>query len=85
MKKFELIHIIDNKEQEDKLTDLARRCKTLNGWTESDLLQFAVNAMPMNKIWLAFLEDIIIDLEQSQLPENQLLSPMQEQQQHRSH
>ena len=46
MKKFELIHIIDNKEQEDKLTDLARRCKTLNGWTESDLFQFAVNAMP---------------------------------------
>ena len=65
MKKFELMHIIDNKEQEDKLTDLARRCKTLNGWTESDLLKFAVNAMPMNKIWLAFLEDIIIDLEQS--------------------
>lgn len=66
MKKFELTHIIDSPEQEQKLVELARRCQSLNGWTESDLLQFAVNAMPMHKIWLTFLEDAVIDLEQSQ-------------------
>lgn len=66
MKNFELTHIINNNEYEAKLTDLAQRCKDLNGWSEKDLLQYAVNAMPMEKIWLAFLEDMVVDMEQTQ-------------------
>ena len=28
----------------------------INGWLEQDILQFAVNAMPMTKVYLDFLE-----------------------------
>lgn len=63
MQVYELTHTIDNEEWESKLTDLAERCKALNGWTEKDLLQFAVTSMPMYKVWLMYLEDIVIDME----------------------
>lgn len=56
MKYIELTHIIDNKEQEEKLSKLAKRYEAINGWSEKDILQFAVNAMPMTKIWLEFME-----------------------------
>ena len=56
MKSIELTHIIDNKEQEEKLSKLAQRYKAINGWSEKDILQFAVNAMPLTKIWLEFME-----------------------------
>lgn len=64
MQTYEIAHIIDNKEWELKLTELAKRCEKINGWTEKDLLQFAVNSMPMYKVWLMYLEDIVIDKEQ---------------------
>lgn len=65
MKFYEITHIVDDAEWESKLNELAHRCKNLNGWSEKDLLQFAVTAMPMYKIWLIYLEDIVINLEQS--------------------
>lgn len=65
MQFYEIQHIIDNKDWESKITNLAERCKDLNGWTEKDLLQFAVINMPMYKVWLMYLEDFVIDLEQS--------------------
>ena len=65
MQFYEISHIIDNEEWENKLSDLARRCKELNGMGEKELLQFAVQTMPMYKVWLMYLEDFVIDLEQS--------------------
>lgn len=65
MQSYEITHIVDNKDWEIKLTELAKRCKDLNGWSEKDLLQFAVSSMPMYKVWLMYLEDFVIDLEQS--------------------
>lgn len=65
MQFYEITHIIDNKEWESKFTELAERCKDLNGWTEQELLQFAVQTMPMYRVWLMYLEDFVIDLEQS--------------------
>ncbi len=65
MQFYEITHIIDNEEWEVKLADLARRCKELNGMGEKELLQFAVQTMPMYKVWLMYLEDFVIDLEQS--------------------
>ena len=65
MQFYEIQHIVDNKEWESKLTDLANRCKDINGWTEKDVLQFAVISMPMYEVWLMYLDYIINDLEQS--------------------
>ena len=66
MQIYEIQHIIDNDEWEIKFTELAKRCESLNGWSEKDLLQFAVINVPMYKIWLIYLEDFIIDLEKTQ-------------------
>ncbi len=63
MKHFDVRLIVDNTEWESRLEELARRCESLNGWTEQDLIQFAVNAMTMYHVWLPFLEDKIIELE----------------------
>ena len=63
MKHFEITHIIDNQEWENKLEELSQRCKNLNGWSEKDLLQFVVNSYPMYKVWLMFLEDKVIEME----------------------
>ena len=63
MKHYEITHIIDNSEWENKLEELAKRCQNLNGWTEQDLLQFAVQTMPMYHVWLMYLEDKIIEME----------------------
>lgn len=63
MKHFEILHIIDNEEWETKLEELAKRCQDLNGWTEQDLLQFAVQTMPMYYVWLMYLEDKVVELE----------------------
>ncbi|MDE7286247.1 MAG: hypothetical protein K2N55_05335 [Lachnospiraceae bacterium] len=38
------------------MANLAERYKRINGWTEKDILQFAVNAMPLTKAWLDFME-----------------------------
>lgn len=64
MKYFEIEHIIDNQEWEEKLEELAERCKVINGLTEKDLLQFAVQSMPMYKVWLMYLDDKVHELEQ---------------------
>lgn len=66
MQAYEITHIIDNEEWESRLTELAHRCSKLNGWTEKDLLQFAVTSMPMYRVWLMYLEDIVIDMEQEE-------------------
>lgn len=50
------MHIIDNEELEERLAKLADRYKLINGWTQKDILQFAVNAMPLTKVWLEFME-----------------------------
>ena len=42
MQTYEITHIIENEEWERKLTELAQRCRKLNGWTEKELLQFAM-------------------------------------------
>lgn len=66
MQTYEITHIIENEEWEIKLTELAQRCRKLNGWTEKELLQFAVTSMPMYRVWLMYLEDIVIDMEQEE-------------------
>ena len=53
MKQFELVYIIDNPEFEKRL---AERFKLINGWSEKEILQFAVNAIPQTKVYLDFLE-----------------------------
>ena len=64
MQAYEITHIIDKEEWESRLTELAHRCSKLNGWTEKDLLQFAVTSMPMYRVWLMHLEDTVTDMEQ---------------------
>ena len=64
MKHFELVHIIDNKELEKRLEQLVERYKTINGWDEKELLQFAVNAMPLTKVYLDFLEQKANEIEE---------------------
>ena len=66
MQTYEITHIIENEEWERRLTELAQRCRKLNGWTEKELLQFAVTSMPMYRVWLMYLEDIVIDMEQEE-------------------
>lgn len=56
IKQFELTHIIDNQELEVRLEKLAERYEMINGWSEKDMLQFAVNAIPQTKAYLDFLE-----------------------------
>lgn len=56
MKQFELVYIIDNPEFEKRLEKLAERFKLINGWSEKEILQFAVNAIPQTKVYLDFLE-----------------------------
>ena len=65
MKNFEIMHIIDNEELEERLKKLAERYKLINGWTEKDILQFAVNAMPLTKVWMEFMEMKADELEKS--------------------
>lgn len=67
MKYFEIEHIIENPEWEEKLEELAKRCENINGWTEKELLQFAVQSMPMYKVWLMYLDDKIHELEQEKV------------------
>jgi len=66
MQSYEITHIIDNEEWEHKLSELADRCKKLNGWSEQDLLQLAVTTMPMYRVWLIHLEDKVIEMEQEE-------------------
>ena len=56
IKQFELTYIIDNQELEVRLEKLAERYEMINGWSEKDILQFAVNAIPQTKVYLDFLE-----------------------------
>lgn len=66
MQSYEITHIIDNEEWENKLAELAKRCEKLNGWSEKDLLQFAVTTVPMYRVWLIYLEDKIMELEREE-------------------
>ncbi len=63
MEQFELIHIINDKVLEDRLEDLERRCKDLNGWSKKELLQYAVASVPLERIYLNYLEDMVLELE----------------------
>lgn len=63
MKHFLLEHIIDNKELEKRLEQLAMRYQPINGWGEKELLQFAVNAIPSTEAYLDFLEQRADEME----------------------
>lgn len=65
MKHFLLEYIIDNRELEKRLEQLAMRYQQINGWGEKDLLQFAVNAMPSTEDYLNFLEQRADEMEKS--------------------
>ena len=67
MQHYKIEHIINNHEWEEKLTELAQRCEDINGWTENDLLQFAVKTMPMYKVWLMYIDDIVHEFEQEKI------------------
>lgn len=57
MEFYELIYIVEGEAQE-RLSELAKRYKKINGWNEKDILQFAVTAFAKAdiEIKLEFLE-----------------------------
>ncbi len=53
---YELICIVDD-EQQERLSELAKRYEKINGWKEKDILQFGVVALKKNMdLILEFLE-----------------------------
>ena len=66
MKQFKVDFIIDNEDLENRLDQLAKRCEKLNGWKDHDLMQFAVNAMPLANVYIEFLDLKIEELEQTE-------------------
>lgn len=65
MEFYELCYIVEDDAQE-RLSELAKRYKKINGWNEKDILQFAVAATNKSdiEIKLRFLEECITELEQ---------------------
>lgn len=63
-KYYELTYIVEEREQE-RLSELVKKFKKINGWNEKEILQFAVTATQQADIdmKLKFLEGIIKDLE----------------------
>lgn len=64
MKLYEITYIVDDAQQK-KLSALADRYKRINGWSEKEILQFAVAAASKDDIEakLRFLENDIVRLE----------------------
>lgn len=60
---YELTYIVEGS-QKERLSELARRFRDINGWNEKQLLQFAVTAMHKEDLdaKLQFLENILKDL-----------------------
>lgn len=63
MKFYNVTYILKD-EQEERLSAIARRYHKINGWNETDVLQFAVTAFTQSDIdtKLAFLESKIKQL-----------------------
>ena len=56
MKFYEVTIILDGKQQE-RLENLAKRFKEINGWDEWDIMQFVVNGLTNSREdMLAFME-----------------------------
>lgn len=64
MEFYELTYILEDAEKE-KLTALAKRFQKINGWTEKEILQFAVSATYKDDIQrkLEFLAKKLLSLE----------------------
>lgn len=67
MKFYDITYIIDDEQQEEKLSALAKRFEKINGWSEKEILQFAVIATSKRNIEtkLQFLEYAIANLEKN--------------------
>lgn len=68
MKKFyKLMYVIEARQQK-RLSELAIRFHRVNGWTEKDMLQFAITATSQADLDMKFqfLEGIIADLEKEE-------------------
>lgn len=63
IKHFSLNHIIIDDELEERLDKLVERYKMINGWGAKEMLEFAVNAIPLTKVYLDFLESKADELE----------------------
>lgn len=65
MKFYEVTIILDGRQQE-RLENLAKRFKKINGWGEWDIMQFAVNGFTgIREDMLAFMEKKAAELEKS--------------------
>ena len=63
MKFYEVTIILDGKQQE-RLENLAKRFKEINGWEEWDIMQFVVNGFTSSREdMLAFMEKKATELE----------------------
>ena len=65
MEFYELTYIVE-KDAQERLSALAERYKKINGWKESEILQFAVAATSKTDIELKlqFLEEYISHIEE---------------------
>lgn len=65
MKFYEVTIILDGRQQE-RLENLAKRFKKINGWGEWDIMQFAVNGFTgIREDMLTFMEKKAAELEKS--------------------
>ena len=65
MKFYEVTIILDGRQQE-RLENLAKRFKKINGWEEWDIMQFAVNGFTgVREDMLTFMEKKAAELEKS--------------------
>lgn len=63
MKFYEVTIILDGRQQE-RLENLAKRFKKINGWGEWDIMQFAVNGFTgIREDMLTFMEKKAAELE----------------------
>ncbi len=63
MKFYEVTIILDGRQQE-RLENLAKRFKKINGWGEWDIMQFAVNGFTgVREDMLTFMEKKAAELE----------------------
>ena len=63
MRFYEVTIILDGKQQE-RLENLAKRFKEINGWNEWDIMQFVVNGLISNREdMLTFMEKKATELE----------------------
>jgi len=62
MKFYEVTIILDGKQQE-RLENLAKRFKKINGWDEGNIMQFIVNGLISGREdMLTFMEEKVVEL-----------------------